>query len=140
MKTNWTQAIWTTKNCQQLISNDIDNTIYEFLRDEFMEMGCEVKAINGVADHVHCLFNANSKRSLDEILKMVKGATSHRINQEGLIKKTFVWEKGYEACGVGLTEMEEKVQEILNQKILHEDLSFTVAKEIILMHDPNATV
>lgn len=140
MKTNWTQAIWTTKNCQQLISNDIDNTIYDFLKEEFIEMGCEVKVINGVADHVHCLFNVNSKRSLDEIIKMVKGATSHRINQEGLIKKTFAWEKGYESCGVGQTELEKKVQEILNQKMIHEDLTFTVRKEIIRMYEPASTV
>src|SRR5215218_4054387 len=110
MKTNWTETIWTTKNCQQLISKDIDATIHEILQSEFIEMGCEVKAINGTSDHVHCLFNVNSKRPLDEIIKMVKGVSSHRINQDELLKTRFAWEKGFESCGVGKSELKEAIQ------------------------------
>ena len=135
MKTNWTQTIWTTKNCQQLISNEIDNTIYEFLKSVFMEMGCEVKAINGTADHVHCLFNVNAKKPLDEIIKMVKGVSSHKINQVGLMKTKFAWEKGFESCGVGKSELDNAIQKILNQKNLHADLAFTVVDEINKMHE-----
>src|SRR5436190_3433714 len=86
MKTNWTEAIWTTRNRKQLVAKENDNVIYEFLKAEFTLMGCEVKAINGTTDHVHCLFNVNSKRSLDEIIKMVKGSSSHKINQGGVMK------------------------------------------------------
>src|SRR6185436_12069287 len=100
----WTQTIWTTKNSQKLISEDIEDKIFDFLKTEFIEMGCEVKVINGTSDHVHCLINVNAGRSLDEIIKMVKGTTSHRINQDELMKKTFAWEKGYEASAVGKTE------------------------------------
>jgi len=135
MKTNWTETIWTTKNCEQLISKDIDITIYEFLKSEFTEMGCEVKAINGTDDHVHCLFNVNSKRSLDEIIKMVKGATSSRINQEGFIETKFAWEKGYESCGIGKSELKKSFQNILNQKSIHADQLVTVADEIYRMHE-----
>jgi REP element-mobilizing transposase RayT len=135
MKTNWTETIWTTNNCEKLISKDIDNTVYEFLKTEFAEIGCEVKAINGTDDHVHCLFNINAKRSLDEIIKMVKGATSQKINQEGFIKTKFAWEKGYEAEGIGKSELKEKIQEILNQKSIHADQSITVADEIYKMHE-----
>ena len=135
MKTNWTETIWTTKKCEQLISKNVDIKIYEFLRTELTEMGCEVKAINGTDDHVHCVFNVNSKKSLDEIVKMVKGSSSSRINQEGLIENKFVWEKGYDSCGIGKSELKKKVQEILNQKSIHADLSITVADEIYRMHE-----
>jgi putative transposase len=98
-------------------------------------MGCDVKIINGVSDHVHCLFNINAKRSLDEIIKMVKGASSHKINQEeNLIIEKFAWEKGYDSSGVGKTELDDAFKKILNQKSLHSDPSFTVAKEINEMH------
>jgi len=135
MKSNWIQTIWTTKNCEQLISKDIDNIIYEFLRAEFSLMGCEVKVINGTSDHVHCLFRVNSKRSLDEIIKVVKGVSSHRINQVGLIKTKFAWEKGYEPGSVGKSDFEETIQDILNQKVKHEDGSITIEDEINQMHE-----
>jgi putative transposase len=134
MKTNWIQTIWTTNKCQELISNEIDIIIYEFLKSEFNLMGCEVKVINGTSDHVHCLFNFNPKRSLDEIIKMVKGASSHRINQSGLVKDKFAWEKGYECCSVGKCEMEKEIQKILKQKSIHSDLSITIEDEINQMH------
>ena len=135
MKTNWIQTIWTTKDCEQVISKDIDNVIYEFLGAEFAAMGCELKVINGTANHVHCLFKVNSKRSLDEIIKMVKGASSHRINQVKLINSKFAWEKGYESSSVGKSEFEKAYHDILNQKIIHEDPTISIEKEIHEMHE-----
>jgi REP element-mobilizing transposase RayT len=134
MKSNWIQTIWTTKNCEQLISKDIDNIIYELLRAEFLETGCEVRVINGTSDHVHCLFRVNAKRSLDEIIKMVKGVSSHRINQVGLIKAKFAWEKGYEPGSVGKSDFENTIEDILNQKFKHKDASITIEDEINQMH------
>jgi putative transposase len=134
MKSNWIQTIWTTKNCEELISNDVDNIIYELLRQEFVQMGCDVKVINGTLDHVHCLFNVNSKRSLDEIIKMVKGVSSHRINQVGLLKSKFAWEKGYEPGSVGKSDFENTIEDILNQKLKHKDTSITIEDEIYQMH------
>lgn len=133
MKSIWIETIWTTQNCQPLISENINNFVYDYLKTEFIELGCEVKIINGFTDHVHCLFNLNPKRSLDEIIKMVKGASSHKINQNRLTTKAFVWEKGYDATSVGRCEMENKIQNILDQKKLHADHSFTVVHELIQM-------
>ena len=135
MKSNWTKTIWTTKNCEQLISIDNEFIIYEFLKNEFIQMGCIVKVICGTSDHVHCLINVNAKRSLDEIIKMVKGASSNKINQDGLVNAKFAWEKGYEASSVGKSEMEEEIQKIRNQKSIHADSSVTIADEINEMHE-----
>ena len=107
--------------------------VYDFLKTEFIEEGCEVKIINGFTDHVHCLFNLNPKRALDDVIKMVKGSSSHKINQSKLSTATFAWEKGYDARGVGISEMNDKMKNILNQKNLHTDPSFTVVHEIIQM-------
>ena len=135
MKTIWSETIWTTKKCQQLISNEIENTVYEYLRAEFNALGCEVKVINGTSDHVHCLFNVNAKRSLDEIVKLVKGVSSHNINQSNLLSTKFAWEKSYEGGSVGKSDMKECIQKILDQKSLHSDPSYTIADEINQMHE-----
>lgn len=78
-----------------------------------------MKAINGMPDHVHALFQMNPKRALDEIIKMVKGCTSNTINLDALITEKFAWHKGYSAYSVSESQLEFVYQNIKNQKTLH---------------------
>lgn len=52
----WTHAIWATKNRQELIDFSIEKKIYDFIWQEITGLGCLVRIINGMPDHVHVLF------------------------------------------------------------------------------------
>lgn len=70
-------------------------------------------------EHVHCLFLLNAKTSIDEVIKQVKGGTSHYINQKDLTDVKFSWQTGYAAFSVSESVLEKAFVYIKNQKLHH---------------------
>lgn len=120
----WIHAIWATKYRNPFIASQIERKIYDFMFHEFTELGCVVRAINGMPDHVHSLFLLNPKRSIVEVIKQVKGSTSHFVNEENLIQDHFSWQTGYAAFSVSESVLERVHWYIKNQKIHHQKKSF----------------
>jgi putative transposase len=120
----WIHAIWATKERQPLISFKFEKSIYDNMYKEFVESGCTVRIINGMPDHVHCLFLLNPQKSIADIIKQVKGGTSHWINGNDMISDKFSWQTGYAAYSVSESQLEKVYQYIKNQKAHHLKLSF----------------
>ncbi len=74
-------------------------------------------------DHVHCLFLLNPKKSVSEVIKQVKGHSSHMINQHDLLNQKFAWQVGYGAFSVSKSNIKKVYQYIKNQKFKHRDKS-----------------
>ena len=110
--TIWIYANWTTWNKLPLITHHNNDKIHQYIFQEFISCGCTVRIIHGPPDSVHCLFQLNSKKSLDETIKMVKGASSHHINQENLTTEKFAWQKGYNAVSVSESQLEKLIRNI----------------------------
>ncbi len=131
----WIHAIWATKERYQLIIPTVEKKIYEYMRTQFIELGCLVRIINGMPDHVHCLFLLNPQKAITEIIKQIKGSTSHWINEQNLIKEKFSWQTGYAAYSVSESVLEKVFQYIVNQKQHHQKTTFTKEyDELIKLH------
>lgn len=115
----WIHAIWSTKNRRPLIHLSIESKIYQFISEQFLEQGCSVRIINGMPDHIHCLFLLNSQKSTAEVLKQIKGSSSHFVNQNNLIPEKFAWQTGYAAYSVSESVVDKVYQYIKNQKQHH---------------------
>ncbi len=75
-------------------------------------------------DHVHCLFLLSPQKTIAEIIKQVKGSTSHFINEQNLIPDKFAWQTGYAAYSVSQSVLEKVVEYIRNQKQHHSKKTF----------------
>lgn len=75
--------------------------------------------INGVADHLHLLISLDPKISISELIKRIKGASSHWINQQNFLKDRFSWQTGYSAFSVSDSAIENVSNYIRNQKEHH---------------------
>ena len=75
------------------------------MTSKFIELGCPVRIINGMGDHVHCLFLLNPKRSMADIIKNVKGSTSHFINHFIKPEEKFEWQHGYGSSSISESEL-----------------------------------
>ena len=132
----WVHAIWSTKDRKPLIPPEIENTIYHQIRLQFSESECPIIAINGMPDHIHCLFLLNPKKSIAEIIKQVKGSSFHFINNKNLTNEKFGWQTGYAAFSVSESVMKKVLEYILNQKNHHQKKSFqTEFDEFLKLHD-----
>ena len=128
----WIHAIWATKERVPLIVSKIEQQVYKFMRSQFLESGCPVCIINGMPDHVHCLFLLNPQKAIADIVKQVKGSTSHFINEQDLIKEKFAWQTGYAAYSVSESVLENVFEYIKNQKQHHSKKTFQQEYEEII--------
>ena len=118
----WIHAVFATKNREELISLELEDELYPFLYEEFKSLGCKLKIVNGLSDHIHCLFMLDAKKSYAEVMKQIKGASSHYINQHNFILEKFSWQKGYAVFSVSSSEVEVIYNYIKKQKINQESL------------------
>lgn len=89
-----------------------------------LDFRCYVEAINGTADHVHLLFLLNPNHSVKDVLKNVKGESSHWINSHDCIESKFAWQKSYTAVSVSDAVVKDVEHFIGHQKEYHETLTF----------------
>ncbi|MFN8360394.1 MAG: IS200/IS605 family transposase [Candidatus Kapaibacterium sp.] len=116
----WIHAVWATKERKPLITPQIEQKIYRFIASELGEIGCPVRIINGMPDHIHCLFRLHSQRSIAQVVKQIKGSSSHYINLELLLPHPFAWQTGYAAFSVSESGIGNVVEYIKNQKLHHQ--------------------
>ncbi len=120
----WIHAIWATKNRMPLVDQSIEQKVYAFISDQLREQGCPVRIINGMPDHIHCLFLLTPQKSIAEVIKQIKGSSSHYINQNSLTSEKFAWQTGYAAYSVSESVVEKVFYYIKKQKLLHQKKSF----------------
>lgn len=75
-------------------------------------------------DHVHCLFLLSPKKSIADVIKQIKGSSSHFINQSHLVPEKFAWQTGYAAYSVSESVVERVFQYIQKQKQHHAEKTF----------------
>lgn len=131
----WIHTIWSTKDRLPFIEPSIEKRVYEFMSSQFTESGCPVRIINGMPDHIHCLFLLNQQKAITEIIKQVKGSSSYRINREQLSRDKFAWQTGYAAYSVSESVLDKVYQYIVNQKQHHQKTTFLKEyEEFIKVH------
>ncbi|WP_323757088.1 IS200/IS605 family transposase [Roseivirga sp.] len=112
----WVHAIWATKERAPLLKDNIEQKVYQFISTQLREQGCPVRIINGMPDHIHCLFLLNPQKSITEVIKQLKGSSSHFVNQNNLMSEKFSWQTGYAAYSVSESVVEKVFEYIKNQK------------------------
>lgn len=120
----WIHAIWATKERMPLIHSNVESKIHHFMSEQLRDQGCPVRIINGMPDHVHCLFLLSPQKSIAEVVKQIKGSSSHFVNQTNLIPDKFAWQTGYAAYSVSESVVQKVFQYIKNQKQHHQKQTF----------------
>ena len=134
----WIHAICATKERKPLIRVEKEQIIYNHIGEQLVETGCPVRIINGMPDHVHLLFLLNPQKALADILKQIKGNTSHWINEQDIIDEKFAWQGGYGAYSVSESQLEKVYNYIANQKQHHSIKTFAQEfEEFIRIHGFN---
>jgi putative transposase len=120
----WVHAVWSTKNRAPLIHQQMEQQLFDFLKEELKKMGCMVSIVNGMPDHVHCLFGINSQKSITDIIKQMKGSSSNYVNSNNLIPEKFIWQRGFGVFGVSYSAVDNVYYYIRNQKQHHQKRTF----------------
>lgn len=120
----WIHAIWATKYRAPILNLEIEKKVHNFIAKKFIELGCQILIVNGMPDHIHCLFKINPNKSSVEVIKGIKGSTTSFINQNKLLKNKFAWQNGYACFSVSKYAVNTVYRYIKNQKQHHSKKSY----------------
>jgi putative transposase len=95
-----------------------------FLSQYAEEKGVYMK-INFVnADHVHALIDLPTSLRIEDAVKLLKGASSHWINENNLVHGKFAWGRGYGAFSVSQSDVPRVAKYIAGQTEHHRTRTF----------------
>lgn len=133
--------VWATREREPLITPQVERKLFPFLVAKASELNVFVYALNGWTDHVHVVGAIPPASSVAEVVKLLKGASSHMLNHlpEG---DHFAWQRGYGALTVGPKQLSFAIEYVRAQKTHHCANSANAWLERTADHDegPDTTV
>jgi putative transposase len=114
--------VWSTKNRLPMLDDDIEKRLFSFLIQKAKQRGCFILAVNGCVDHVHVIIDIPPMLSVSEVVKSLKGASSHDFAE-------IYWQEGYGALTVGERALKSAITYVEGQKEHHRDKTVNGALE-----------
>jgi putative transposase len=111
--------VWATKNREHLIQPETENRLYAYVVRKAAELDVYVYAINGWYDHIHLLVAIPPKLAVADVVKRLKGSSSHYLNHAGELPYEFAWQRGYGALTLGERQRPTAEVYVRDQKIHH---------------------
>ena len=120
----WLHFVWTTKDRKPLLTNDIRQNVFRHIKENAKGKDIFIDFINGYVEHVHCLISLGSDQTLQQIMQLIKGESSHWINTNNLCKEKLSWQDDYFVVSVSESVVDNVREYIKNQETHHSTKSF----------------
>jgi putative transposase len=120
----WVHLIWGTLDREKLLNKTAAVRVSRYI-NEYAESKDVYMKINYVnADHVHALVDLPTALSIEELIQLLKGSSSHWINSHDIIMGKFAWGRGYGAFSVSESNVEQVARYIAHQEEHHRVRTF----------------
>jgi putative transposase len=120
----WIHFVWSTKNRETYLTNEIRPKVFDHIRGNAKEKGIYLDSLGGYVDHVHCLISLGTNQTIEKIMQLIKGESSHWMNKNHLSKTGFEWQDEYFAVSVSESVLGSVREYIANQEEHHRTKSF----------------
>lgn len=131
----WIHLIWGTLDRAKVLNKAAAKRVSRYLDDYAESKGVYVKINYVNADHVHALVDLPTALSIEELMQLLKGNSSHWINSNDIITGKFAWGRGYSAFSVSESNVGLVARYIADQEEHHRVRTFAEElKEFIDRH------
>ena len=97
----YVHLIWGTRDRKPFLSTEeTQKKVNQFFYTYLNELNIRVLALHAQPDHTHFLIELPVERTIKDIVKLLKGSSSHWINQNDITRSKFSWAVGYTAFTV----------------------------------------
>jgi REP element-mobilizing transposase RayT len=127
----WLHLVWATLERRPLFTKASAVQLSGFLSKYAAEKGIYMKINYVNADHAHALIDLPTSLAVEELMKLLKGASSHWVNEQHLVPGRFAWGRGYGAFSVSHSDVSAVANYIADQEEHHRKRSF--ADEVKLL-------
>jgi putative transposase len=120
----WIHLIWGTLNRDRVLNKKAAAGLSRYLIEYADEQAVYMK-INFVnPDHVHTLIDLPTGFSIEKMVQLLKGSSSHWVNSSELVAGKFAWGRGYGALSVSHSNVDLVAQYIAEQEEHHRQRTF----------------
>ena len=129
----WVHLVFSTKNREPYLS-DIESRkkIFQHIKQNAEEKEIWLDNIGGHNNHIHCLTSLGKEQSISKVAQLIKGESSHWINENKLTKSKFIWQGDYWAVGVSESHLDSIRQYIQDQENHHKKITFNDEIELFM--------
>lgn len=129
--------IWATWDRLPLLYGEPERSVYRCLERTCGEMGVEVLALGGIEDHVHLVVRMPATVAVADLVKRLKGASSHLATHKVSPDDFFKWQGGYAAFSAGLKQLPALCEYVKGQKEHHRAGTLVAVYEAEPVQDPS---
>lgn len=115
--------VFSTKSRKPLISPSWQSRLHEYIGGILREDSHKLLAAGGMPDHIHLLTSMSRRRSVSDLVRVVKTNSSSWIHKT-LNVPEFQWQNGYGAFAVSFSNLEQVKRYLANQDEHHRTRSF----------------
>jgi REP-associated tyrosine transposase len=120
----WIHLIWGTLSRERILNKKAAAGLSRYLVEYAGEQGVYMK-INFVnPDHVHALIDLPTRFSIEKVVQLLKGSSSHWVNSSELVTGKFAWGRGYGAFSVSHSNVDLVARYIADQEEHHRQRTF----------------
>jgi REP element-mobilizing transposase RayT len=120
----YVHIVFSTKYRLNLITDDVEESLYEYLGGICKGLECNPVKIGGYKNHVHVLCLLSRKVTQMELLEELKKRSSKWIKTKGPQYASFYWQNGYGIFSVNPAEVDRVIRYIENQHEHHSKKDF----------------
>jgi putative transposase len=89
----WVHLIWGTLNREKLLNKETAVRLSRYLTEYADTKGVYMKINYVNADHVHALVDLPTNLSIEELIQLLKGSSSHWVNANNIVEGKFAGEE-----------------------------------------------
>ena len=120
----WIHLIWGTLSRERVLNKKAAAGLSQYLVEYATEHDVYLK-INFVnPDHVHALIDLPTRFSIEKVVQLLKGSSSHWVNSSELVTGKFAWGRGYGAFSVSHSNLDLVARYIADQEEHHRHRTF----------------
>ena len=113
--------VWATWDRLPLIDDTVQRSIYRAIGKQCEEQNAEVIALGGIEDHVHLFVKLPTTLAIADLIKRVKGATTHLMTHVIAPESFFKWQGAYGAVSVLPHKIDDVCHYINHQREHHTE-------------------
>lgn len=115
--------IFSTKDREPVIDSEVRPKLWAYIAGIIRESGGGAISVNGAAEHVHAVFVLPARRSVSEMVRLVKSNSSKWMHETHR-RSGFGWQRGYAAFSVSQSVLPAVAEYIAEQEEHHRKKSF----------------
>jgi len=120
----WIHAVWGTKNRYPYLKRTVKKDLLDHIFENANQKEIYIRVANAMEDHVHVLLSLSATMNIAETVQLIKGESSHWLNNKSILPNEFIWAKEYYAASISGHEVKHVIRYINEQEKHHRRITF----------------